>query len=111
MGHACLPCKRTKIVIRLKLVPLIPAVLTWAFIPPVRPPLPTVKGKTWIKNEIDAFILARLEQAGLKPSPRADKTTLIRRLSLDLRGVPPARAEVDDFLADSAPDAYARLVD
>ena len=83
----------------------------WAFVNPVRPPLPAVKDKAWVKNEIDAFILARLEQAGLKPSPRADKTTLIRRLSLDLRGVPPSLAEVDEFLADSAPDAYAKLVD
>ena len=83
----------------------------WAFVPPARPALPAVKDKAWVKNEIDAFILARLEQAGLKPSPRADKTTLIRRLSLDLRGVPPSLAEVEEFLADAAPDAYARLVD
>lgn len=83
----------------------------WAFIKPERPAAPGVKDRAWVKNEIDAFILARLEQAGLKPSPRADKTTLIRRLSLDLRGVPPSLAEVDEFLADLAPDAYAKLVD
>ena len=83
----------------------------WAFIPPVRASAPAVKNKAWVKNEIDAFVLARLEQAGLKPSPRADKTTLIRRLSLDLRGVPPSLAEVDEFLTDSTPDAYAKLVD
>ena len=83
----------------------------WAFVKPVRPPLPEVKDKAWVKNDIDAFILARLEQAGLKPSPRADKTTLIRRLSLDLRGIPPSLAEVDEFLADTSPDAYAKLVD
>src|ERR1017187_5732506 len=83
----------------------------WAFVPPTRPALPMVKDKAWVKNEVDAFILASLEQAGLKPSPRADKTTVIRRLSLDLRGVPPSLAEVDEFLADSAPDAYAKLVD
>ena len=83
----------------------------WAFIPPARPALPAVKDKAWVKNAIDAFVLSRLEQVGLKPSPRADKTTLIRRLSLDLRGVPPSLAEVEQFLADAAPDAYARLVD
>jgi hypothetical protein len=83
----------------------------WAFVPPVRPSLPKVKNTAWVNNEIDAFILARLEQVGLKPSPRADKTTLIRRLSLDLRGVPPSLAEIDEFLADTDPDAYAKLVD
>ena len=85
--------------------------LHWAFVPPVRPVVPQVKNKAWVKNDIDAFILARLEQAGLEPSPRADKPTLIRRLSLDLRGVPPSLAEVDEFLADDAPDAYAKVVD
>jgi len=83
----------------------------WAFVPPVRPALPAVKDKAWVKNEIDSFILARLEQAGLKPSPRADRTTLIRRLSLDLRGIPPSLAEVDEFLADSGADVYAKVVD
>ncbi len=83
----------------------------WAFVKPTRPPLPEVKDKAWVKNEIDAFILAKLEQAGLKPSPRADKTTLIRRLALDLRGLPPSLAEVEEFLADQAPDAYEKLVD
>lgn len=83
----------------------------WAFVKPNRPSLPEVKDMAWGSNEIDAFILAPLEQAGLKPSGRADKTTLIRRLSLDLRGVPPSLAEVDQFLADQAPDAYAKLVD
>jgi hypothetical protein len=88
-----------------------PYKMHWALVPPVRPALPKVKDRAWVKNEIDAFILARLEQAGLRPSPRADRTTLIRRLSLDLRGVPPSLAEVDAFLADAAEDAYARLVD
>lgn len=83
----------------------------WAFIPPVRPPLPAVKDKAWVKNAIDAFILERLERAGLKPSPRADRTTLIRRLSFDLRGLPPSLQEVDEFLADNSPDAYEKLVD
>jgi hypothetical protein len=83
----------------------------WAFVKPVRPPLPKVHDQAWALNEIDAFILDRLEKAGLKPSPRADKTTLIRRLSFDLRGLPPSLAEIDALLADQGPDAYARLVD
>src|SRR5262245_14166947 len=77
-----------------------------AYIKPERPKIPAVKNKAWIKNEIDAFILARLESAGLKPSPRADKTTLIRRLSFDLRGLPPSLKEVDEFLNDQSPNAY-----
>jgi hypothetical protein len=88
-----------------------PYKIHWAFLPPSRPASPQVKDKAWVKNEIDAFVLARLEQAGLSPSPRADKTTLIRRLSLDLRGVPPSLLEVDEFLADPSPDAYEKLID
>lgn len=83
----------------------------WAFVKPVRPGVPQVKHPDWVRNEIDAFILDRLDKTGLKPAPRADKTTLIRRLSLDLRGVPPSLQEVDAFLADSQPQAYERLVD
>ena len=83
----------------------------WSFSKPSRPPLPEVQDKGWGRNEIDAFILARLEQARLKPSPPADRPTLIRRLSLDLRGLPPSLAEVDEFLRDPAPDAYENLVD
>ncbi len=69
----------------------------WAFLPPVRAPLPAVKNKVWPRNPIDRFILARLEAEGLTPSPEADPVTLIRRLSLDLTGVPPTLQEVDDF--------------
>ena len=69
----------------------------WAFIPPVRAALPAVKNKAWARNAIDAFILARLEQEGLTPSPEADRVTLLRRLSLDLIGLPPTPAEVDAF--------------
>jgi hypothetical protein len=83
----------------------------WAFLKPVRPALPPVKNQAWAANEIDRFILARLEQAGLEPSVRADKTTLIRRLSLDLRGIPPALAEVNEFVADHGRGAYERLVE
>ena len=78
---------------------------------PDRPPLPAVKNSGWPRNPIDHFVLARLEKEGLTPSPEADRTTLIRRLSLDLTGLPPTIAEVDAFLADHRPDAYERLVD
>lgn len=71
----------------------------WAFVKPRRPQVPRVKRKTWPKNEIDYFLLARLEAAGLEPSPEADAVTLIRRLSFDLRGLPPSLEEVDEFVA------------
>ncbi len=82
----------------------------WAFEAPRRPAIPEVRDKKWVRNEIDAFVLARLEQENLKPSPEADKLTLIRRVSLDLTGLPPTPAEVDAFVGDKAPDAYDRLV-
>ena len=83
----------------------------WAFVKPQRPPLPTVKNKWWVINPIDYFILAKLEQEGLKPSPPADRYTLIRRLSFDLRGLPPTPKEVEAFVNDKSPDAYEKLVD
>ncbi len=83
----------------------------WAFRAPVRPELPTVENPSWCRNPIDRFILARLEAEKLAPSPEADRTTLIRRLSLDLIGLPPSPEEVDAFVADSRHDAYERLVD
>ncbi len=83
----------------------------WAYVTPVKPPLPVVKAKTWVRNPIDNFILARLEKSGLKPSPEADRATLIRRLTLDLIGLPPTPKEIDAFLADKRPDAYERVVD
>ncbi len=83
----------------------------WAFKPPVRHDPPAVKDASWVRNPIDNFILARLEKEGMKPSPEANQVTLIRRLSLDLLGLPPTPAEVDAFLADRRPDAYERLVD
>jgi hypothetical protein len=81
----------------------------WAFVPPKRPPVP--KPATPATNPIDAFIRAKLEREQLKPSPQADKLTLIRRLSLDLTGLPPTPAEVDAFLKDNAPNAYDKLVE
>jgi mono/diheme cytochrome c family protein len=83
----------------------------WSLLAPQRPELPTVKNEAWIRNPIDRFILARLEQAGLQPAPEADRRTLARRLSLDLTGLPPAPEDVDQFVNDSSPDAYERYVD
>ena len=82
----------------------------WAFIPPVRPEIPRVEHQGWVRNPIDAFVLARLKKAGLSPSPEADRTTLIRRLNLDLLGLPPAIKDVDAFLADGRSDSYETLV-
>ena len=83
----------------------------WAWVKPVRPPLPAVQHKSWPSNGIDRFVLAELERHGMKPSAAADRPTLIRRLSLDLTGMPPTPAEVDAFLADASPQAYEHLVD
>ncbi len=83
----------------------------WAFEPPVRPELPAVADESLIRNPIDRFILAKLQAEGLSPSPEADKVTLIRRLSLDLLGLPPTPEEVDAFVADESPNAYRDLVE
>ena len=83
----------------------------WAFQPVKRLPPPRVSHSQWARNPIDRFILARLEKEGMMPSPEADRTTLIRRVSLDLRGLPPSVDEVRAFLADQSPNAYERLID
>ena len=83
----------------------------WAYRPPERPDPPAVAEAGWPRGDLDRFVLARLEQEGLAPSPEADRRTLVRRLSLDLTGLPPTPAEVDAFLADDRPDAYERLID
>jgi len=83
----------------------------WAYVPPNRPPAPNVKEQSWVRNPIDSFVLERLEREGLKPSPEANKITLLRRLTFDLTGLPPTLAEVDAFLADRSPDAYEKKVD
>ena len=83
----------------------------WAFVKPVRHEPPAVKQAGWVRNPIDAFVLARLEKEGLAPSPEAWKVDLIRRATLDLIGLPPTIAEVDAFVADASPDAYEKLVD
>ena len=83
----------------------------WAYAKPVRPPLPKVSDPFWVRNEIDDFILARLDAEGLKPSPEADRLTLARRVALDLTGLPPTVAEADEFVNDPSPVAYQRYVD
>jgi len=83
----------------------------WAYIKPERPEVPTVKDPAWCRNSIDNFILARLEKEGLHPSPEAAKEVLIRRVSLDLIGLPPNPDDVDAFLADHSPEAYEKVID
>ncbi len=83
----------------------------WAFQPPAEPPVPGVRNADWPQSAIDRFILAKLEAAGLSPSPRADKRALIRRVTFDLTGLPPTPDEIDAFLADDSPSAFARVVD
>src|SRR5262245_38613910 len=80
----------------------------WAFVPPERPAVPRVKEREWVRNPIDAFILARLEENALRHAPEADRPTLLRRLRFDLTGLPPTPEELADFEADDRPDAYER---
>lgn len=82
----------------------------WSFIPPQRPSVPQT-GAPWVRTPIDGFILDRLTKEGLQPSPEADRTTLVRRVTLDLTGLPPTPAEVDAALADQSSDWYAKVVD
>ena len=82
----------------------------WSFRPPVRPALPAVKDAAAVRNPIDRFILARLEENNLSFAPEADRRTLLRRLSFDLTGLPPTPQEIDDFLNDRAPDAWQHVV-
>lgn len=83
----------------------------WSLLPPRRPEPPTVSSPRWVRNPIDSFVLARLVAEGLSPAPEADRRTLIRRLALDLTGIPPTVEEVRTFEADPSPEAYAHLVD
>jgi hypothetical protein len=83
----------------------------WAFTAITRPTPPTVRREKWVHNPIDRFVLARLESEQITPSPEAPRATLIRRVSLDLTGLPPTPTELENFLADKSPDAYERLVD
>ena len=83
----------------------------WAFVAPVKHSLPSVKLSTWPRNDIDRFVLARLESESLSPAAEASRETLIRRVTLDLTGLPPTPDEVAAFLSDPSPEAYERVVD
>jgi hypothetical protein len=83
----------------------------WAFIAPVRPPLPAVKNAGWVRTPVDRFILAKLEANNLQPAPEADRRTLLRRVTLDLTGLPPTPAEAEAFVKDKSPNAYEKVVD
>jgi len=83
----------------------------WAFSAPRRPPVPATRNRAWVRNPIDAFVLARLENEGIAPSPEAERRTLLRRVFLDVIGLPPSPEQTEAFLADSRPDAYERLID
>jgi hypothetical protein len=83
----------------------------WSFEPLKDPPVPTVKEKSWAKTDIDHFVLAKLEAKGMKPVAPADRRTLIRRVTLDLTGLPPTPEEVDAFVSDKSPNAYEKVVD
>jgi hypothetical protein len=85
--------------------------LHWSYINPARSAPPAVQEKLWPQNDMDRFVLAHLEQQGLHPSPQTDRYTLIRRVSLDLTGLPPTIAQADAFAKDTSPDAYEKLVD
>ena len=87
------------------------AVRHWAFVAPVKGPLPKVHDQKWARNPIDNFVLAKLESEKLKPSPEAEKVTLLRRLSLDFIGLPPTIEELDAFVADKSKDAYEKQVE
>ena len=83
----------------------------WSLVAPKRPAVPDVKEKTWPRNPIDNFVLARIEQEGINHSPEADKATLLRRVYFDLTGLPPTPAQIDAFIADKSPNAYEKRVD
>ena len=82
----------------------------WAFRQIVSPSIPSVRNKSWVRNPIDSFILAKLEDKGLAPSPAADRQTLLRRVTFDLTGLPPTPEEIKEFLADKSPGAYEKVV-
>ena len=83
----------------------------WAFVPPKPQLIPEVTNRTWTSNRVDRFVMARLEKGGLQPRERADKRTLIRRVTFDVSGLPPTSKEIHAFLADTSDDAYERVVD
>src|SRR5262245_24795941 len=91
--------------------PASPSRGNWAYTTPQQPSIPSVSNRAWIANPVDAFILAKLEEQKLQPSPRADKLTLLRRVTFDLTGLPPTVDEQEAFLSDRSDDAYRKVVD
>ncbi len=83
----------------------------WSFLAPEKPAIPSTSNPSWVRNPIDAFVLARLDREGLKPSAEAGKPTLLRRVTLDLTGLPPTPAETEAFLKDTSPNAYEKQID
>src|SRR5262245_2124341 len=83
----------------------------WPYTPPRPPTAPSLKDRTWVRNPVDAFVLAKLEHAGLHPNPPADKLTLLRRVTFDLTGLAPTPEETKAFLSDNSPNAYEKVVD
>src|SRR4051812_29571865 len=83
----------------------------WSFTPPVRPTIPDVKNEPWVRNPIDAFVSAEHDKHGLSPRPEAPKHVLLRRVYLDLIGLPPTRDQLHAFLEDQSTDAYEKVVD
>ena len=83
----------------------------WSFQVPSKPPRPPVEAVSWVRRELDHFVLHRLEAAGLRPEAEAERATLLRRLSFDLTGLPPTAEEVEAFALSSDPEAYSRAVD
>ena len=83
----------------------------WALQKVVRPPVPAVQSRAWVRTPVDAFILARLEEKKITPNSPADKVTMIRRVTLDLTGLPPTPEEVNAFLDDNSPQAYEKLIE
>lgn len=83
----------------------------WSFVPVSEPAIPTVQNKAWPRNAIDSFLLARMEQVGIKPAADASPRTLLRRVTFDLTGLPPTPAEMDAFLADKSPEAFEKVID
>ena len=88
-----------------------PLVTHWSYVAPVKAEPPAVRAAAWCRGPIDRFVLARLEREGLTPAPEADRETLLRRVTLDLTGLPPTPTEIDAFLVDGSPAAYERVVD
>ncbi len=102
---------REKAVLRLWIEQGAPWQKHWSFLAPQRPELPQVETPSWVRNAIDAFVLRRLERESLQPAPEADRARLLRRVTLDLTGLPPTPSEIDAFVNDNATDAYEKVVD